>query len=452
MGGPSQRPVIAPSTERQSRYRLAAHAARATPRRVAGRGRRRADRHAARESPRVGAAGVARAAPGRARARRRSPRASGPTCSTRAPAPRCAARCGSCGARSATTSALVAGRDRIALRCETDLAEFDAHVAAGRLEEAVALHRGPLLADLDDDWVLEARDEHAERLGAALARLAAAAADARGRRRLGAPPARARPARRGRRPRPDAPARRRRRPRRRARHLRPPVRPAAERARPRPVGADARAGRRAARGGGAGGGRSAAAATAAGASTARRSSGATASSPRSPSCGRRVRAGAGAVAVIGGEGGIGKTRLALELLGRARAAGARAARCTAADLGGGAAVRAVGRAAGRRWRASSTPPPADGRMAGGARPRWRRRCRCGSAAPRGRAAEVAARPRPRAAVRGGGRARRARHRRPPAGAAVRRRPPRRRADASSSPPTSRAGSSGCRCCSCSRAA
>ena len=40
----------------------------------------------------------------------------------------------------------------------------------------MALHRGPLLADLDDDWVLEARDEHAERLGAALARLAAAAA------------------------------------------------------------------------------------------------------------------------------------------------------------------------------------------------------------------------------------------------------------------------------------
>ena len=62
------------------------------------------------------------------------------------------------------------------LRCETDLAEFDAHVAAGRLEAAVALHRGPLLADLDDDWVLEARDEHAERLGSALARLAAAAA------------------------------------------------------------------------------------------------------------------------------------------------------------------------------------------------------------------------------------------------------------------------------------
>jgi tetratricopeptide (TPR) repeat protein len=48
-----------------------------------------------------------------------------------------------------------------------------------------------------------------------------------------------------------------------------------------------------------------------------------------------VRAGAGGVAVIGGEAGIGKTRLALELLSRGRAGGARSARCTAADLGGG---------------------------------------------------------------------------------------------------------------------
>ena len=223
-------------------HRLAAHAARATPRRVAGRGRRRAARHASR-SPRVGAAGVARAAPGRARARRRSPRASGPTCSTPAPAPRCAARCGSCGARSATTTRSAAGRDRIALRCETDLAAFDAFVAAGRLEEAVALHRGPLLADLDDDWVLEARDEHAERLGAALARLAAAAdrpADAVGwaRRRLALDPLDEDAARDLMRrladagDRPGALGR-----------LRPPLRPPAERARPGAVGGDPRAGR-----------------------------------------------------------------------------------------------------------------------------------------------------------------------------------------------------------------
>lgn len=77
-----------------------------------------------------------------------------------------------------TDEALIAGRNRIGLRCETDLARFDAYCAAGELEAAVALNRGPLLADLDEDWVLEARDEHAERLGAALARLAAAAAPA----------------------------------------------------------------------------------------------------------------------------------------------------------------------------------------------------------------------------------------------------------------------------------
>src|SRR3954452_22497134 len=33
-----------------------------------------------------------------------------------------------------TDAALVAGRNRIALRCETDLATFDAEIAAGRLE------------------------------------------------------------------------------------------------------------------------------------------------------------------------------------------------------------------------------------------------------------------------------------------------------------------------------
>src|SRR4051794_7851704 len=70
----------------------------------------------------------------------------------------------------AADGALITGRDRVGLRCATDVAEFEAHVAAGRLEDAVALCRGPLLADLDEDWVFEARDEHAERLGAALAR------------------------------------------------------------------------------------------------------------------------------------------------------------------------------------------------------------------------------------------------------------------------------------------
>src|ERR1700761_7019107 len=61
-----------------------------------------------------------------------------------------------------------AGRERIGVRCETDLREFESLVAGGRLEEAVALCSGPLLADFDDDWVLEARDEHAERLAGGL--------------------------------------------------------------------------------------------------------------------------------------------------------------------------------------------------------------------------------------------------------------------------------------------
>ena len=173
----------------------------------------------------------------------RSPRASGPTCSTRARAPRCAAPPGRCGARSvprARTSSWPAA-DRVGLRCATDLPEFDALVAAGALEAAAALHRGPLLADLDEDWVLEARDEQTARLGAVLARLAAAAPTAGARGRARAPAAGARPARRGRRARPDA------------HHaaagdragalavLRPAVRAPAHAARPGAVGRDARA-------------------------------------------------------------------------------------------------------------------------------------------------------------------------------------------------------------------
>jgi DNA-binding SARP family transcriptional activator len=68
--------------------------------------------------------------------------------------------------------ALTGGRDRIGLRCETDLARFEAAVAGGDLETAATCCRGPLLADLDEDWVLEARDEHAHRVSAVLARLA----------------------------------------------------------------------------------------------------------------------------------------------------------------------------------------------------------------------------------------------------------------------------------------
>src|SRR3954464_6567524 len=63
--------------------------------------------------------------------------------------------------------ALLAGRERIALRCETHLGALGGSPRGGGLERGVALHRGPRLAGLDDDWVLEARDELAERLGSA---------------------------------------------------------------------------------------------------------------------------------------------------------------------------------------------------------------------------------------------------------------------------------------------
>ena len=56
----------------------------------------------------------------------------------------------------------------------TDAAEFASLVAAGQDEEALALCRGELLAGLDDDWLLAARDEQREAQMAALARLAAA--------------------------------------------------------------------------------------------------------------------------------------------------------------------------------------------------------------------------------------------------------------------------------------
>src|SRR5215212_1435770 len=44
---------------------------------------------------------------------------------------------------------LVAGRERLRLRCTTDLQELDELLARDALEAAAALHRGPLLADLD---------------------------------------------------------------------------------------------------------------------------------------------------------------------------------------------------------------------------------------------------------------------------------------------------------------
>ena len=235
--------------------------------------------------------------------------------------------------------ALAAGRDRIALRCETDLAAFDAFVAAGRLEEAVALHRGPLLADLDDDWVLEARDEHAERLGAALARLAAAAdrpADAVGwaRRRLALDPLDEDAARdlmrrladAGDRPGALAVYDRLSDRLRSALGLAPSAETRALAAEIREEGAAEAPD---------GGPPSAAPPPPARGADGPALIGRDADLALLTELWEVVRTGAGGVAVIAGEAGIGKTRLALELVGRARADGARSARCTAADLGGG---------------------------------------------------------------------------------------------------------------------
>ncbi len=77
---------------------------------------------------------------------------------------------------------LIAGRETVGLAGEpeawVDASGFDALIAAGEHEQALALCRGDLLAGLDDDWVLEARDAYRERRGRALAALADASASA----------------------------------------------------------------------------------------------------------------------------------------------------------------------------------------------------------------------------------------------------------------------------------
>ncbi|MGD0701613.1 MAG: AAA family ATPase [Trebonia sp.] len=70
------------------------------------------------------------------------------------------------------------GRDYVALAGDglrIDVREFERLLAAGCPLEAAALHRGDLLSQFDADWVLDARDEHRERLCAGYAALAAAA-------------------------------------------------------------------------------------------------------------------------------------------------------------------------------------------------------------------------------------------------------------------------------------
>ena len=76
---------------------------------------------------------------------------------------------------------IIAGRDDVGLaggsEVWTDVAEFEHRVNQGRLEDALELCRGELLAGLDDDWVFERRDEQRDRVASVLARLAARAED-----------------------------------------------------------------------------------------------------------------------------------------------------------------------------------------------------------------------------------------------------------------------------------
>ena len=78
-------------------------------------------------------------------------------------------------------AAVVTDRERLGLEAGTtavDLLEFEALAAAGELERAQALWRGPLLAGFDEDWAIRARDEMSERLGEVLAALSEQAASA----------------------------------------------------------------------------------------------------------------------------------------------------------------------------------------------------------------------------------------------------------------------------------
>jgi hypothetical protein len=74
-------------------------------------------------------------------------------------------------------SQLEATRERVGLATavRTDLGEFRRRLGAGDRTGALDLCRGRLLSDLDDEWVLEAREEQERELSAVLAELVAEA-------------------------------------------------------------------------------------------------------------------------------------------------------------------------------------------------------------------------------------------------------------------------------------
>jgi DNA-binding SARP family transcriptional activator len=77
----------------------------------------------------------------------------------------------------AAAGQLVTSRDEIEVAGEVwvDALELERLVAAGRLQEAVTLADGELLAGFDDEWALAARAEHRERMAEVLETLAGAA-------------------------------------------------------------------------------------------------------------------------------------------------------------------------------------------------------------------------------------------------------------------------------------
>jgi DNA-binding SARP family transcriptional activator/tetratricopeptide (TPR) repeat protein len=72
--------------------------------------------------------------------------------------------------------AVAATRERVGLagppKVWVDAAAFEEHLAAGRLDEALALCRGELLAGLDEEWIYEHRDAHRRRVSELLERMA----------------------------------------------------------------------------------------------------------------------------------------------------------------------------------------------------------------------------------------------------------------------------------------
>jgi DNA-binding SARP family transcriptional activator/tetratricopeptide (TPR) repeat protein len=241
---------------------------------------------------------------------------------------------------------LVAAGDRVGIEPGADVwvdaLAFDALVAEGRLEDAVALCQGALLAGVDEDWALRASEEHRSRLVELLERLAAAAAEGGRlqdavrltRRQTGLDPFSEETHRRLMRrlalagDRPAALMVHARLVDRLRRELR-----LAPSALTRQLAAELRQGGRVEVTEPA---RPAAAPGPAPSGRARRRPliGRERDLARLTDAWRAALAGAGSAVAIGGEGGIGKSRLAAELLELARRDGARTAACGSLDLGG----------------------------------------------------------------------------------------------------------------------